>query len=144
MRLALLAFVALLSGCALFTHPVEKPTAQVRAVAVGSASFTGLDGTIDLDIQNPNAFGVPLAQIDWQLSVGDAQAVAGRIDLSHEIPARGTAPVRASLRIDASSAMRVGAELSRGVRTYRLAAKLHFTTRLGPITVDVVSDGQLI
>jgi len=53
------------TGCAFFGKTVEKPTAQVRAVSVGAVSFSGIDGEVALDIQNPNAFGVPLSAIDW-------------------------------------------------------------------------------
>jgi LEA14-like dessication related protein len=135
--------LALLGGCALFTHPIEKPTAQVRGVAVTSVSFTGLDGEIALDIQNPNAFGVPLSEIEWQLSVGNAQAVSGRIELTETIPARGTAPVRAILPVDAMDALEVGSEIARGVRTYQLAARLTFSTRIGSVDVAVASTGEL-
>jgi LEA14-like dessication related protein len=141
LALSFLTFLA--SGCAFFGKTVEKPTAQVRAVTVGSASFTGIDGEVALDIQNPNGFAVPLSAIDWQLSVGDTPAVDGRIELSETIPARGTAPVLAALHIDARDALAVAGELSRGTRTYRIDARLHFSTTLGPITVDVTGTGEL-
>lgn len=142
-RLAVLAFCCLLGAC-LFTKPIEKPTAQVRGVSVGAVSFTGLEGEIDLDIQNPNSFGVPLSQVEWELSIGAAHAVSGNIELSQTIPARGVAPVTAALRIDARDALAVGAELSRGARTYRLAARLHFNTPLGHVTVDIEHTGDLV
>ena len=131
------------SGCAFFNKTVEKPTAQVRAVSVSTVSFTGIDGEVALDIQNPNSFGVPLSAIDWQLSVGGAQAVDGRIELSQTIPAKGTAPVNAALHIDARDAIAVAGELSRGTRTYQLNARLHFSTAIGPISVDVTGTGEL-
>lgn len=146
-RLAPLFFTAvlatLLSAC-LFTKPIEKPTAQVRGVSVGAISFSGLEGAIDLDIQNPNSFGVPLSEVEWELSIGGADAVSGRIELSQTIPARGVAPVTASLRIDAFAAVAVGSELSRGARTYRLAARLHFKTPLGHVAVDIEHTGDLV
>jgi LEA14-like dessication related protein len=138
-----LPLLLLLSGCALFTHPIEKPTAQVRNVAVSSVSFTGIDGTIDLDVQNPNVFGVPLAEIDYQLSVGGARAVSGRIDLSETIPAKAAAPVHATLHIDAADALEVGEKIAAGSRDYQLAAKLTFTTQLGDVAVSIAQDGQL-
>ena len=131
------------SGCAFFGKTVEKPTAQVRAVSVGSVSFTGIDGEVALDIQNPNGFGVPLSAIDWQLSVGGAHAVDGRIELSQTIPAKGSAPVVAALHIDARDAIAVAGELSRGTRTYQLHARLHFSTAIGPLSVDVTGTGEL-
>jgi LEA14-like dessication related protein len=141
--LLVVALVTLVSGCALFNHPIEKPTAQVRGVAVTSVSFTGIDGEIALDIQNPNAFGVPLSQIEWQLAVGSARAVTGRIELTETIPARGTAPVRAILHVDAGDAIDVGAAIARGERGYQLDARLTFTTRLGAVDVAVQSTGEL-
>lgn len=145
LRIAAVALVSIVatSGCAFFGKTVEKPTAQVRAVSVATVSFTGIDGEVALDIQNPNSFGVPLSAIDWQLSVGAAQAVDGRIEVSQTIPARGTAPVIAALHIDARDAIAVAGELSRGTRTYRLNARLHFSTAIGPISVDVTGTGEL-
>lgn len=145
LRIAAVALVSIVatSGCAFFGKTVEKPTAQVRAVSVATVSFTGIDGEVALDIQNPNSFGVPLSAIDWQLSVGAAQAVDGRIEVSQTIPARGTAPVIAALHIDARDAIAVAGELSRGTRTYRLNARLHFSTANGPISVDVTGTGEL-
>jgi len=143
MRLFVLALVISLSGCFL-TQPIEKPTVNVTGVAVGSVSFTGIEGTIDLDVFNPNAFGVPLSLIEWELSVGSARAVSGRIELSATIPAKGTAPVTAALRIDVADAIDVGLQLSAGVRTYTLAARFTFSTSMATVSVDVVTDGTLL
>ena len=142
-RTFLVLAILSLSGCALFTHPIEEPTAQVNGVAVTSVSFTGIDGEIALEIQNPNSFGVPLSQVDWQLSVGSARAVSGRIELSETIPARGSAPVRAILHVDAMDAVDVASQLAAGERTYQLDARLTFSTRLGAVDVAVTSTGEL-
>lgn len=131
------------SACSMFTRSIERPKADVRDVAVHSAGFTGVSGELRLDVSNPNSFGVPLSGIDWELSVGGARAVTGRVELSQTIPARGVAPVTTSLVIDARDAMAVGAELARGARAYRIAARLHFTTPVGPIDVTVEHEGQL-
>ena len=141
-RLAILLVVAPLAACFIMS-PVEKPTATVRSASLGTASLTSLEGRLDLDVMNPNAFGVPLAGIDWELSIGGARAVSGHVELSQTIPARGVAPVTTSLTIDARDAVAVGAELARGARAYRLEARLHFTTPVGPIDVTVEHQGQL-
>jgi LEA14-like dessication related protein len=142
MRLFCLALLLSLSAC--FGPKIEKPTVTVTGVAVGSVSFTGLEGTIDLDVFNPNGFGVPLSLIEWELSVGSARAVQGRIELSQTIPAKASAPVTASLRISAADALDVGIQLSAGVRTYTLSARFTFKTSLASATVDVVTDGTLL
>lgn len=132
-----------LSGCSLFMHSIEKPAAEVRNVSVSSAGFGGMAGELRLDVTNPNGFGVPLAGIDWQLSVGGARAVTGSVALSQTIPAKGVAPVRTSLAINALDAAVVARQLAGGARDYRIHATIKFATRVGEVAVDVDHAGQL-
>ena len=137
------ASLASLAGCSIFMRSMEKPRVEVRGVALSSVSLTGIDGSVRLDVSNPNPVGVPLSGIDWQLAIGGAAAVSGHVDLAQTIPARGVAPVVASLRIDALAAARVARNVAGGARAYRLDARLHFSTRVGDVTVDVHHDGDL-
>jgi LEA14-like dessication related protein len=130
-------------GCSIFMRSIERPQAEVRHVSVTSAGFTGVTGELQLDVTNPNNFGVPLSGIDWQLSVGGARAVTGRVELSQTIPARGVAPITTSMTIDARDALVVASVLARGVRDYQLSARLHFSTAVGPLDVDVEHRGTL-
>jgi LEA14-like dessication related protein len=132
-----------LSGCSMFMHSIEKPQAKVRAVSVSSAGLTGITGQLQLDVTNPNGFGVPIAGIDWQLSIGGARAVTGKVQLSREIPARGVAPITTSLTVDARDALAVAGALAGGARDYQIAARLHFSSPVGPLDVDVQASGQL-
>lgn len=146
MRLASLALATSLSlatGCSLFMHSIEKPSATVRGVSMSAAGLGGVSGELALDVMNPNGFGVPLSGIDWQLSVGGTRAVTGSVQLSQTIPAKGVAPVTTSLTIATSDAIVVGTVLARGARDYQLTAKLHFSTSVGQIDVDVTQSGQL-
>ena len=69
--------------------------------------------------------------------------MSGRIELAETIPAHGTAPVRAILHVDAMDAIQVGEEIARGERSYQLAARLTFQTKLGSVDVSVASTGEL-
>jgi LEA14-like dessication related protein len=135
--------VLLVSGCSIFTRSIEKPTADVRSVQLGTFSLTSVEGVLELDVSNPNGFGVPLSGIEWELSIGGARAVSGQAELSKTIPAHGLAPVTTTLRVDAREAAAVAAQLGRGARDYQLAARLSFSTPVGPITVDVHHRGTL-
>lgn len=130
-------------GCSLFLHSMERPQAKVRDVSVSSVGFTGVTGQLALDVTNPNNFGVPLSGIDWQLSVGGARAVTGSAHLSQTIPARGVAPITTSLTIDARDAIAVATALASGVRDYQLSARLHFSTAVGQLDVEVQHSGTL-
>ena len=60
------------------------------------AALAKLLGELDLEVQNPNAFGVPLSGIDWELTIGGARAITGRAELSKTIPAK---PPRINLSV---------------------------------------------
>ena len=135
--------LAMLAGCSMFMHSIEKPKASVRDVSMAQAGWTGVRGELQLDVMNPNNFGVPLSGIEWQLSIGGARAASGLAELSQQIPARGVAPVNTSLTIDARDAVAVASALASGARDYQIVAKLHFSTAVGTLEVDVEHAGTL-
>jgi LEA14-like dessication related protein len=141
--LSLACLVALAGACAHLPNPIEKPTAEVREVWVSSASMSGMRGQVDLDVFNPNGFGVPLSRVDWELSIGTVTAMTGSFSLSAEIPAKATAPVSVDLHIDARDAIAVARSIGLGERNYTLRAVLHFSTRVGPIDVEVAHSGHV-
>ena len=143
MRLLALASLTALAGCSLFMRSIEKPTAEVRTVAITSAGFTGVTGELALDVSNPNSFGVPLSGIDWQLSIGGMRAVTGTVQLNETIPAKGVAPVKTTLTITATDAIEVAGVLAAGSRDYQVNVRLHFATKVGQVDVDVAHAGQL-
>jgi LEA14-like dessication related protein len=141
--LPLLLVLSTASACSMFNRSIEKPTADVRALSMSTISFRAVEGELHLDVANPNGFGVPLSGIDWQLAVGGARAVTGRVELSQTIPARGVAPVVTTLRLDPGDVPAVAAQLSRGARDYQLSMRLAFSTPIGPLTVDLEHRGSL-
>jgi LEA14-like dessication related protein len=141
--LALAAACMSLSACSLFMHSIEKPKAEVRNVSLSSAGYSGVTGELRLDVMNPNGFGVPLSGIDWQLSIGGARAVTGRVELQQTIPAKGVAPITTSLTIEARDAIAVASSLAGGARDYQISAKLHFSTQIGQLDVDIQHTGTL-
>jgi LEA14-like dessication related protein len=146
MRIALLTLMSLSTlgtGCSLFMHSMERPTATVRDVAVTSAGLAGVSGQLRVDVMNPNAFAVPLSGIDWQLSVGNARAVTGQVELLQQIPAQGVSPITTALSISTMDALVVAAALGGGAHTYTLDAKFHFSTSVGQLDVDVQKTGEL-
>jgi LEA14-like dessication related protein len=143
MRWMLLVASTQAIGCSMFLRSMERPQVAVRDVTVSSAGFAGISGQMQLDVTNPNGFGVPLSGIDWQLSIGGSRAVRGTIELSQTIPARGVAPVTTSLTIDARDAIGVASTLARGARGYQVTAQVHFSTGIGRLDVEVEHSGTL-
>ena len=144
MRVALLAAVICLSSaCSIFMRSIERPTAQVRDVSLGNAGFTGVRGELQLDVSNPNSFGVPLQRIDWELAIGGTRAATGSVELSQTIPAKAVVPVTTSLTIDARDAIAVASRLAGGARGYELKARLRFGTPVGPLDIAIDHGGEL-
>jgi LEA14-like dessication related protein len=143
--LSFFALLLVLPACGLFGlgAPLEKPQVAVDSVRITDVGFTGASGALGLVITNPNNVAVPLTGIDWQLAVHGDRAVSGHIELHQEIPAKGSAPVTASLEIATADVVRVAPHLARGARDYQLGARLRFATPLGELSVDVTKDGTL-
>ncbi len=139
----LLGTMMALAGCGLLSAVAEKPTVKVTQVSLSSAGFSGVRGQLGLNVHNPNPFGMPLHRIDWTLSVGSAQAVQGKIELSENIPAQASLPVTTSLTISALDAVQVASQIASGVRAYNLRATLYFQTSYGELTVDLQHNGDL-
>jgi len=122
---------------------IERPTAQVRDVSLGNAGLTGVRGELQLDVTNPNPFGVPLQRIEWELAIGGQRAATGTVELSQTIPAKAVVPVATSLAIDARDAIAVASRLAGGARDYEIKARLRFGTPVGPLDVAIDHGGSL-
>ena len=143
MRLALFVTAIALSGCSLFMHSIERPSAQVRDASLTAAGLGGVSGQLKLDVTNPNTFSVPLSGIDWQIAIGGARAATGTVELQQTIPARGVAPVATSLSIATADAINVAGAIAGGAREYQLDATLHFSTNVGQLDVSVHYTGAI-
>lgn len=142
-RLALVALLLCVAACPGITRPLEKPIVELRGVAITSVGLGGLDARADFAMTNPNAVGLPLSAIDWELSVGGSSPIRGRVSLTHTIPAKGSASIAVDLHIAAATAVEMIRRVTSGAQDYRLAGTLHFQTRLGDIAVAFDQSGQL-
>jgi len=131
------------TGCAAFDAPFERPTIEVKGVAITSVGFTGIECEVFMSIFNPNGFGVPLDRGTWDLRVGNADAVSGEFQLSQTIPAKQSAPITTQIRIDARDAIAVASEVAAGTRSYTIRGQLHFSTSLGELDVAFSHTGDL-
>jgi LEA14-like dessication related protein len=135
--------LACASGCPGVAKPLEKPTVSVTSVSVTSVSLTGLDARISFSITNPNAFGLPLKAVDWELSISGAAPVRGRATLSETIPAKGAAPVDVDVRVSATAAVETATKIASGGNQYRVRGTLHFESRFGDIAVAFDETGSM-
>ena len=132
-----MAMLCALCGCSMFMHSIERPKATVRGAQLQAAGPAGVRGQLQVDVMNPNDFGVPLSGLDWQLSIGGVRAVTGSVQLSQTIPARGVVPITASLAVATRDAIAVAQAIAGGARDYELDGTFHFATPVGQLDVAV-------
>src|SRR4051794_11318440 len=91
-----LAFVALgvsgaNGGCALLNNlSVPTPTAQIVGVHLADLNLLGADLVFDVQVNNPYAVDLPLANLDYQLSSQGRSFLQGQAKLQGLVPAHSS------------------------------------------------------
>lgn len=142
-RVVIVSMLLFGTGCPGVLKPLEKPTAEFQGLTVQGVGFSGLDARAAFVLTNPNSIGLPLRAVDWQLSIGGASPVRGRVDLSATIPAKGSAPIDVGIHVTAGAAVEMAGRLSSGARDYHVAGTMHFQTSLGDIAVAFDHSGAI-
>lgn len=139
--------LGLLSGCeTLKTLQLWKsPDARVREVAITGLSFEGAEITTDIEISNPNAIGIDLAGLEYQLVVEGSPFVGGEIDQKLSIEAQGTSTIAVPVAVtfldlrDAIAAVGDKDELA-----YEVVVELRFDLPiLGVVALPLSVEGTL-
>ncbi|MCL2602445.1 MAG: LEA type 2 family protein, partial [Treponema sp.] len=71
---AAIAFTFILWGCQSYDTEVIEPHVSIHSVDVARINFSDVDLIVNVDIQNPNRFTIPLPNIDWELFIDTANA----------------------------------------------------------------------
>jgi LEA14-like dessication related protein len=139
-RVAGVAVLFTLTGCAalegLLRQGVVRPEVTVLSAVPTSADFEGLTVAVELRVQNPNAMGLRVAGLSWQVDVEGGRVASGEAPGGLSIPANGAATSRVTARVrfaDLSNLMKL-AEAREKV-AFRVAGKVTVETPIGPIDV---------
>ncbi len=138
-RLGFLVGVCLLAGCATLAELVETPGVTIAELAIVEAGLTSQSFRVGLDIDNPNAFAIPLARIDYALDIGGQKFATGSSTENVTLAANGSQRVVLEFQTNLMSSAQQLAQLllsgSREELDYRvyggLGVDLPFTDRLG-------------
>lgn len=87
---ALLLLVFSLGGCASMPDsPVSSPTVQLKNVQVVGLGFKGQTFLLSFDVENPNAFPLPIRNIDYGVKLDGQQFASGQTTSEFTVPANG-------------------------------------------------------
>jgi len=129
-----------LGGCAglegVLRQGILTPEVSVVSAAPTTVDFEGVAIAVDLRVKNPNAIGLRVAGLAWQLDVEGARVASGDAPGGLSLPANGAATSRVNARIrfaDLGNLARLAE--SRERVDFKVAGKVAVETPIGPIDV---------
>tara|TARA_R110002126_G_scaffold35949_2_gene109903 strand:+ start:12004 stop:12867 length:864 start_codon:yes stop_codon:yes gene_type:complete len=77
------------------TFPIVKvPTISASKLSVKNLNFTKADLELQLNINNPNAFGIILNNLDYNVDINGLESISGTISKAVEISEKGTGTLK--------------------------------------------------
>ncbi|MFZ5471628.1 MAG: LEA type 2 family protein [Myxococcota bacterium] len=146
--LLLLTFAVLASsGCAalskFFASAFQKPTLRFHSAQLADVALSGLTLQLTYALDNPNSFGLSLAEVDYALFVDGKQVVAGQPPNGLQIPARGSARLVFPANIKfADIAPVVQTFLTKDYATYRAQGHVGINTPIGILKFPLEREDQ--
>lgn len=114
--------------------PVPKlPKIKIRDVKIKNLGFTSADVVAQVEVDNPNAFGLAFSNLAYELDINQQNWGQGNISQRNSIPQKGTGTIEIPVRLNL---------MTMGQAAYkRLAQKQPFEYRLkGNVTLDTGLD----
>lgn len=78
----------------------RPPRVEVRSLRLDALDGEGARVVLDLGVDNPNAFGLTLAELRYTLHVDNRRWASGSMDRSAAVPAHGTGRLSLPLELD--------------------------------------------
>jgi LEA14-like dessication related protein len=148
-KTSLAAAAALLAACAgleeFAASAVRRPNLVFRSVSVEALDLEGATLAFTWDLENPNGFGVDLAQVRWSIDVEGMRVASGDLPGGVQVKANATAPVAFPVRVRFQDVPGIARLLGGGkdaVR-YRLAATVGVRTPVGILELPVSHEDRL-
>ena len=145
--LSLICVAIIANGCSTVRElaRTQTPSVAVANARIAGLSFETIDLAVDLKVSNPNPFSIPLAGLDYEVSLAGHSVFTGDRPQSVSVPGQGERIVSLpiSLRFEELYAA-VAALGGRDEAPYGVACGLTFNVHvLGPTRVPVNHTGTL-
>ena len=96
-----LVLCGLLGGCAAGTVPlVSTPGVDLKSVEMKNVSLTGQTFLLGFEVENPNAFPLPVKAVKYRVMFDDERFAGGETSASFTVPARGSDQFVLSVELD--------------------------------------------
>lgn len=96
----LLLAAGLLSACASMENFISTPTVQLNSVQLTDIDITSQTFLLGFDIVNPNSFPLPIANIEYGVSLDGYRFASGETGAAFTVPANGDSEFAISVNLD--------------------------------------------
>lgn len=122
---------------------VQRPTVDLHDVRLKGLSFSRVDVALDVSVQNPNTFALPIKGLDWELDLYGDEFAVGRASVGERIPAQGSSRIAVPLSIPYDRALSSAIKLLKGRDiAYELLGSLTFDTPIGDLPIAFTHRGS--
>ncbi|MFO0582265.1 MAG: LEA type 2 family protein [Anaeromyxobacter sp.] len=150
-RLAAAALaLATLAGCAglkdLAAAAFTKPKLDFKGAVVEGLDLEGATIGLQVDLTNPNGFGLDVARVGWTLDAENTRVATGDMPGGLAIPAKGTAPLTIPVRLrwkDVPGILNLFTSRHADGLGYKAAATVGVNTPIGVVELPVSHAGTV-
>lgn len=140
--------VAGAAGCGgakkLVEQVLQEPRLSVQGVRVVGLSAQNADLEVTLGVDNPNAIGLTLSRLSYELDLEDQRLIAGNTDRTSSVPAAGQGevviPISVSYPDLAAAYARVKGQ---DEVNYRIKGQVGIATPLGNLNLPYQASGKM-
>jgi LEA14-like dessication related protein len=120
----------------------QKPTVAYRSASLTDVTLSGATLNVVTTVDNPNAVGLALADVDYRLSIDGHPVATGRPPEGLEIPAKGTADVTLPASFKFTDLGQAAATvLAKGSAGYKAEGTVGVKTPVGVVHVPLAHEG---
>jgi LEA14-like dessication related protein len=136
-----------MTGCETIESMTKSklPTVKASDAKIAAANFSAIDFLIDLEVQNPNAFGLSLSGFDYDLQINDDSFLTGTKTDALRLEANQSSTIAIPMSLPLQDlATKIPDILKQDTFDYAFAAQLQFNMPLvGMINVPIRKIGTL-
>ena len=128
-----LALCGVLAGCATGTTAlVSTPRVDLKSVEMEKVTFTGQTFVLGFEVENPNAFPLPVKAVKYRVMFDDERFAGGETRASFSVPANGSDQFMLSVELDIVNSATEVMSLLKGGMPERVEYRVD-----GTLTVDI-------
>ncbi len=126
--------IVLLPACSM-KDAAEKMSLTLKRVQVGEVTPTGFNATVYMQVDNPNSFGVRIADLDYHVEVNGKEVAQGRIKDEIKIPASGSVVAELPVEVNYNELQDDIFKALKGKLDYRMTGYAVLKTWFGSYTL---------